>query len=558
MDEDLAIAFGAGDLGRRFGLDRVPNCRAGFAEAREGCLDRLGVAHDTALPHIRPPDLELRLEEGDHLGVWRRVPNRRQHLLQADEGDVDHDQADGLGKRFEVTSVDPLDDHDPRVLSKAPVEQAATHVERVNLRRAAAEQNVCEAACRRAHVGADPSVGVDTECVQGRPELERSAARKPRFGVDGDRRVLAHRSRGAAHGLACDANLPRQDQGLRSLARLRQAVLRHQYVKPRHQLAGRKIPTASPITAPTSTSNGVCPRSSRSRASCTPRMWTRSSTSRFRTSAWRPAARRRPAASYITTNVKIRAIANGAEVRPAYLPMAAVRPITIALWLLGMPPVSARTRRFSLRSRNHVNVTLAIWAMTHATSGASRYFNSPAILRFRPHAISTGRTATAPRPAGGPPVDARPPARPGAPSPPQAGPSSLRARRGDRRAPEADSSRRCCHPAEDPVDEPARLIAGKRLGQLDRFVDRGLGRHLAIDGDLIDGDAQDDAIHLGHLVQLPVLRRLAHDRVEPLAILDNPVHELTRKIRDVLARAMLGRVVAQHLFRVILSAFELE
>src|SRR5438093_1589261 len=138
----------------------------------------------------------------------------------------------------------------------------------------------------------------------------------------------------------------------------------------------RNRTTARPITAPTKTSKGVCPRSSRSRASCTPRMWKRSSTRRLSTSAWRPAARRRPAASYMTTNVKIRAIAKAAELSPEYLPTAVVRPITIALWLLGMPPVSARTRRLIRRWRTDVRITLAAWAIVQATSGASRNFNS--------------------------------------------------------------------------------------------------------------------------------------------------------------------------------------
>src|SRR5260370_4081596 len=78
----------------------------------------------------------------------------------------------------------------------------------------------------------------------------------------------------------------------------------------------------------------------------------------------------------MTTNVKIRAIANTGEARPEYLPIAVVRPMTIALWLLGIPPVSARTRRLSLRSRTEVSVTLAAWQIVQATIGASRYFIS--------------------------------------------------------------------------------------------------------------------------------------------------------------------------------------
>src|SRR5216683_5624663 len=105
-------------------------------------------------------------------------------------------------------------------------------------------------------------------------------------------------------------------------------------------------------------------------------MCTRSSTRRFSTAAWRPAARRRPAASYMTTNEKIRAIAKSGEVTPAYLPTAVARPATIALWLLGIPPVSASTRRFSLCCRIEVSVTLATWQIVQAMIGASRYFTS--------------------------------------------------------------------------------------------------------------------------------------------------------------------------------------
>src|SRR6266581_708145 len=103
-----------------------------------------------------------------------------------------------------------------------------------------------------------------------------------------------------------------------------------------------------------------------------PRMCTRSSTSRFSTAAWRPAARRTPAASYITTNEKIIAIANEGLVRPPWWPIAVVRPMTIALWLLGMPPGSASTRRFSRRCRIELRATLATWAIAQATTGGKR------------------------------------------------------------------------------------------------------------------------------------------------------------------------------------------
>src|SRR5438477_2291446 len=318
-------------------------------------------------------------------------------------------------------------------------------------------------------------------------------------------------------------------------------------------------PTTSPITAPTRTSKGVCPRSSRSRASWTPRMCTRSSTSRFNTSAWRPAARRNPAASYITTNVKIRAIAKAAEPRPEYLPIAVVRPMTIALWLLGMPPVSARTRRFRRRCRTEVSVTLAACASAQATMGARRNLTQPAILPFLPLGLAAAPAGSARRPAAWRRAGAPPRARPGAPNRRPGRRSSSRAQTGSRRTrARARSSRGRGHPAEDAVDEAAGLVAGERLRELDRFVDRCLGRHLPVDRDLVDRDPQDDAIDLRHLLEPPVLGRFAQDPVEPLPVGDDALHELAREIRDVLGRCAFRRVVSQHVLRIVGAAFQLK
>src|SRR5690348_5500873 len=316
-------------------------------------------------------------------------------------------------------------------------------------------------------------------------------------------------------------------------------------------------PTTKPITAPTSTSVGVWPSSSRSRASWTPRMCTRSSTSRFSTSAWRPAARRSPAASYITTNVKISAIAKGAEERPEYLPIAVVRPITIALWLLGMPPVSASTRRLSRRARTEVMVTFAAWAMAQATIGARGYLTGPAIVRSRRPAPSAPPIAPAPRPAAARPAGAPPPARRAARSRPPASRSTSRGRPSARRA-GARSRRGRRDATEDSVDEATGLVAGEGLGELDRLVDRRLGGHPAIDRDLVDGDAQDHTVHLRHLLELPVLRRIREEAVEPFLVVQDPPHQLAREVRDVLGRAVLRRVVAQHLLGIVACAFQLE
>src|SRR5438132_3027412 len=215
-------------------------------------------------------------------------------------------------------------------------------------------------------------------------------------------------------------------------------------------------------------------------------MCTRSSTSRFRIAAWRPAARRRPAASYMTTNEKIRAIANWGEARPAYLPIDAVRPITIALWLLGIPPVSASTRRFNLRWRTEVSVTFAAWQIVQATIGASRYFTGAIVRRGRQPAPSKLQGAPAPGPADARRAGARRPTRRAERCRRQGARSSAR---GLQAAP-----RRWARPArsthgrgdatKNAVDETAGFVSRERLGQLDRLVDRGFRRHAPVDRDL--------------------------------------------------------------------------
>src|SRR5258708_23961367 len=68
--------------------------------------------------------------------------------------------------------------------------------------------------------------------------------------------------------------------------------------------------------------------------------------------------------------------------------MAVARPATMALWLLGIPPVSASTRRFSLCWRTEVSVTLATWQIVQATIGARRYFNPAIVRRVHPPWLS--------------------------------------------------------------------------------------------------------------------------------------------------------------------------
>src|SRR5467141_594545 len=65
----------------------------------------------------------------------------------------------------------------------------------------------------------------------------------------------------------------------------------------------------------------------------------------------------------------------------------------MALWLLGIPPVSASTRRFSLCCRIEVSVTLATWQIVQATIGASRYLKGGLQRPDGPQIAAGGRKA---------------------------------------------------------------------------------------------------------------------------------------------------------------------
>src|SRR5712692_3921538 len=328
-----------------------------------------------------------------------------------------------------------------------------------------------------------------------------------------------------------------------------------------------------PRPAPTSTSTGVWPSSSRSRISGWPRWAIRSSTRRLSTAACRPAARRTPAASYMTTNEKIRAIAKLAEPHPFRRPRPVVSPITMALCELGIPPISASTARLSRRCCTDLITTLAVWATSQASSGGSRYFTTRPASAGRARGKGT-REAVRPARAGGvlrsarqggprpPPAAGSPPGRcapalregrgrpPAARSPPPGG------RGGGRSAPRSRSGG---DPAQDAVHESARLLAREGLGQLDRLVDGGFGRHPAVDGDLVDRDPEQHAVDLRHLLEPPVLGCLRDGPVPLLPVPDDPTHELVREGAHVVRRAHLVGVVAEAALGVLLGlVLELE
>ena len=118
--------------------------------------DRL-VADDAALADLVAADLELRLDQRDDRLARRRpqqLGDPRQHERQRDERHVDHREVARLGdpREIEVADVLALEHDDARVLAERPRELAVADVDRVDPRRAAAQQHVGEAAGRRADV----------------------------------------------------------------------------------------------------------------------------------------------------------------------------------------------------------------------------------------------------------------------------------------------------------------------------------------------------------------------------------------------------------------------
>src|SRR2546430_17428940 len=109
----------------------------------------------------------------------------------------------------------------------------------------------------------------------------------------------------------------------------------------------------------------------------------------------------------MTTIEKIRAIAKLLEVRPSNLATVVVKLMTKAEGELGMPPVSARTRKFSRRCRMERSATLRIWAINQARAAGSRYLTRHRSRRGRgrwlPDLAGASRLAAGRSPGGSEP-----------------------------------------------------------------------------------------------------------------------------------------------------------
>src|SRR3989441_10286219 len=137
------------------------------------------VAHDTALAHQFTPDLELRLDEGDHVGPGRKDPeDGRQDLLQGDEGHVDHGERRVLGENtgVERAGVGLLHDDHARIPPEAGIELPGANVHGVDAGGPALQQTVGESAGGGPDVDADPAHHGNVEVVERVDQLLAAAA----------------------------------------------------------------------------------------------------------------------------------------------------------------------------------------------------------------------------------------------------------------------------------------------------------------------------------------------------------------------------------------------
>ena len=98
----------------------------------------------------------------------------------------------GSGGERSVAQVGPLHADHPRVAREAVEQLAASHVDRVDDPRAARQQQVGEAAGRRAGVEAGTAARVDRKRVERRLQLLRGPRRPARPGSHGEHGVGGH------------------------------------------------------------------------------------------------------------------------------------------------------------------------------------------------------------------------------------------------------------------------------------------------------------------------------------------------------------------------------
>ena len=233
MDEDLAVALATSDRRRRYGNDAEAARRKIVRDRDDRGRPRLGIADDATFANRLTPGLELWLHQRDDIAsVAKPREGRRQREAQRDEGHVSYDDVDGLFDRDTLARVHSFVHDDARILTEAPIELALPHIDRVNAGRAALQEDVGEAAGRRTNVDRDLPGHIEPERVERARQLVAATRHVLRAGVDGDVRILGHRSGRPVGAATIHSHRTREDEGLRALAARRELTLHQELVKP--------------------------------------------------------------------------------------------------------------------------------------------------------------------------------------------------------------------------------------------------------------------------------------------------------------------------------------
>ncbi len=137
-------------------------------------LRSAGFLNNPTLADRRPARLELRLDQSHQPSPGRgEFESRRQRQGQADEADIGDDGRHLLAdhRPVERPGVGAFQDHHPRVHPELGMELAAADVDRIDLGRAARDQDIAEAAGRGAEIERDRIFWVKAEGIQRRREF---------------------------------------------------------------------------------------------------------------------------------------------------------------------------------------------------------------------------------------------------------------------------------------------------------------------------------------------------------------------------------------------------
>ena len=177
-----------------------------------------GVAHHPALADFAAPRLELRLDQRDQFCALFGEPKRRaQHLGKPYKTGVAYDNIYRVRhcRLRQRLGVGLFHHDDAVVLAQFPRELVGADIDRKDLSRAAAEQNVGEAPGRRANVEPGRADDVEAEMVEAVGQLD-SPARNPRMvaALDAKGRLLGDELAGLGDALVPGEDIARENQCL--------------------------------------------------------------------------------------------------------------------------------------------------------------------------------------------------------------------------------------------------------------------------------------------------------------------------------------------------------